>query len=108
MLIKTEPGFDVLQVSWKVILLFVILTVGFFTLAIGLGIKAQRRKPTTGQEGLINEIGEAITDLNPDGSIKIHGEIWNAESIEGFVSKGSKIIVTGISNLKLLIKEKNI
>jgi membrane-bound serine protease (ClpP class) len=108
MLIKTEPGFDVLQVSWKVILLFVILTVGFFTLAIGLGIKAQRRKPTTGQEGLINEIGEAITDLNPDGSIKIHGEIWNAESIEGFVSKGSKIIVTGISNFKLLIKEKNI
>jgi membrane-bound serine protease (ClpP class) len=108
MLIKTEPGFDVLQVSWKVILLFVFLTVGFFTLAIGLGIKAQRRKPTTGQEGLVNEIGEAITDLNPDGSIKIHGEIWNAESIEGSIAKGSKIIVTGISNLKLQIKKKEI
>jgi membrane-bound serine protease (ClpP class) len=108
MLIKTEPGFDVLQVSWKVILLFVILTVGFFTLAIGFGIKAQRRKPTTGQEGLINETGEAITDLNPDGDIKIHGEIWNAKSIEGFISKGDKIIVTGISNLKLQIKKIDI
>ena len=108
MLIKTEPGFDVLQVSWKVILLFVFLTVGFFTLAIGLGIKAQRRKPTTGQEGLVNETGEAITDMNPDGSIKIHGEIWNAESIEGYISKGSKIIVTGISNLKLQIRKKEI
>ena len=108
MLIKTEPGFDVLQVSWKVILLFVILTVGFFTLAIGFGIKAQRRKPTTGQEGLINETGEAITDLNPDGDIKIHGEIWNAQSIEGSISKGSKIIVTGISNLKLQIKKLEI
>jgi membrane-bound serine protease (ClpP class) len=108
MLIKTEPGFDVLQVSWKVILLFVFLTVGFFTLAIGFGIKAQRRKPTTGQEGLLNETGEAVTDLNPDGSIKIHGEIWHAESIEGYISKGTKIIVTGISNLKLQIKKKEI
>ena len=55
MLIKTEPGFDVLQVSWKIIALFAILTIGFFTLAIGFGIKAQRRKPTTGLEGFENK-----------------------------------------------------
>ncbi len=106
MLIKTDSGFDVLGVSWKIILLFVILTVGFFTLAIGFGIKAQRKKPITGQEGLINEIGEAMTDLGPLGSIKIHGEIWNAESLDGNIPKGTKIIVTGISNLKLQIKKK--
>ncbi len=106
MLIKTDSGFDVLQVSWEVILLFVILTVLFFSFAIGLGIRAQRRKPTTGAEGLINEIGEAITDLDPNGRIKVHGEIWNAESIEGKISNGSKIIVSGVSNLKLQIKKK--
>ncbi|MGA8265984.1 MAG: nodulation protein NfeD, partial [Ignavibacteriaceae bacterium] len=33
MLIKTDPAFDVLGVSWKIILLFVILTVSFFTIA---------------------------------------------------------------------------
>lgn len=107
MLIKTDPGFDVLQVSWEVILLFVILTVLFFTFAIGLGIKAQRKKPATGQEGLLNEIGEAITELEPNGRIKVHGEIWNAESIDGKISKGGKIIITGISNLKLQIKKKD-
>ncbi len=107
MLIKTDPAFDVLGVSWKIILLFVILTVSFFTIAIGFGIKAQRRKPTTGLEGLINEIGEAITDLEPKGMIKIHGEIWNAESIEETIPKGNKIIVTGISDLILKIKKKD-
>jgi membrane-bound serine protease (ClpP class) len=107
MLIKTDPTFDVLGVSWKIILLFVILTVSFFTIAIGFGIKAQRRKPTTGLEGLINEIGEAITDLEPKGMIKIHGEIWNAESIEETIPKGNKIIVTGISDLILKIKKKD-
>ena len=106
MLIKTEPGIDVLQISWQIILLFVILTVLFFTIAIGLGIKAQRRKAVTGSEGLINETGEALTDLEPGGMIKIHGEIWKAESLEGTISKGCKIIVAGTSELKLLVKKR--
>lgn len=106
MLIKTEPGIDVLTISWEVILLIVILTVLFFTIALGLGIKAQRRKATTGKEGLINETGETITDLSPDGMIRIHGEIWKAESVEGTIKNGIKIIVTGISDLKLLVKQK--
>ena len=107
MLIKTDSGIDVIQISWGVILLFVILTVLFFTFAIGLGIKAQRRKTTTGQEGLINEIGEAITNLEPDGAIKVHGEIWQAESLDGIIPKGGKIIVTGVTNLKLQVKKTN-
>lgn len=107
MLIKTEPGIDVITVSWEVILLIVILTVLFFTIALGLGIKAQRRKTTTGKEGLLNETGETITDLTPDGMIKIHGEIWKAESVEGTISNGNKIIVTAVSDLKLLVKKKN-
>ena len=105
MLIKSDPGFDVVQISWKIILLFVILTVSFFSIALGLGIKAQRRKPTTGQEGLINEVGEAMTDLEPSGIIKVHGELWKAESPEKTISKGSKIIVTGISDLKLKVSK---
>lgn len=107
MLIKTDSGIDVIRISWGVILLFVILTVLFFTFAIGLGIKAQRRKATTGQEGLINEIGEVITDLEPDGAIKVHGEIWQAESLDGIIPKGGKIIVTGVTNLKLQVKKTN-
>ncbi len=107
MLIKPNPAFDVVQISWEVILLVVVLTVLFFSFAIGLGIKAQRRKPTTGSEGLVNEIGEAISDLDPEGRVKVHGEIWSAESLDGKISTGSKIIVTGVSNLKLKIKKTN-
>jgi membrane-bound serine protease (ClpP class) len=107
MLIKTDSGFDVIGVSWKVILLFTVLTVSFFLFAIGFGIKAQRRKAATGQEGLIKEIGEAITDLEPNGTIKVHGEIWKAESLDGTIFKGSKIIVTGVSNLKVQVKKKD-
>lgn len=104
MLLNPVSSFDVLQISWEVIALVVILTVLFFSFAIGFGIKAQRRKPTTGLEGLINETGVTITELSPEGSIKVHGEIWKAESSEGTIAAGNKIIVTGISNLKLKVK----
>jgi membrane-bound serine protease (ClpP class) len=105
MLINTETTLEVFKISWQVILVIVILTTGFFTFAIGFGIKAQTRKPTTGTEGIMGETGEAISDLDPEGQIRIHGEIWNAESLDGPVSKGTKVKVIQISNLKLTVRK---
>ncbi|MBW6501112.1 MAG: nodulation protein NfeD [Bacteroidales bacterium] len=105
MLIDAKSTLEVIRISWQVILVIVILTAAFFIFAISFGIKAQRRKPTTGAEGIIGEIGEAISDLEPGGQIRVHGELWNAESPEGPVSKGGKVIVTAVSNLKLIVRK---
>ncbi|HOU96302.1 MAG TPA: nodulation protein NfeD [Bacteroidales bacterium] len=105
MLINTESTLEVIRISWFVILVIVILTAAFFLFAIGFGIKAQTRKPTTGIEGIIGEIGEAICDLNPEGQVRIHGELWNAESPDGFISKGTKVKVIRVSNLKLIVSK---
>jgi len=105
MLINTETTLEVFKISWQVILVIVILTAAFFIFAISFGIKAQSRKPTTGTEGIIGEIGETISDLVPEGQVRIHGELWNAESIDGPVSKGTKVEVTQISNLKLIVRK---
>jgi membrane-bound serine protease (ClpP class) len=105
MLIDTESTLEVIKISWQVILVIVILTVAFFIFAIGFGIKAQSRKPTTGIEGIIGEIGETISILEPEGQIKVHGELWNAESLDGPISKGTKVKVTQVSNLKLIVRK---
>lgn len=105
MLINNESSLNAVSISWEVIALVTVLTLLFFFFAISLGIKAQRRKPVTGPQGLVNEIGEAITEIDRNGLVKLHGEIWKAESQEENIPKGSKIIVTGISNLRLLIKK---
>jgi len=105
MLIDTESTLEVIKISWQVILVIVILTTAFFIFAIGFGIKAQNRKPTTGIEGIIGEIGETISSLEPEGQIRVHGELWNAESLEGSITKGTKVKVTQISNLKLMVRK---
>ncbi|MGB4292420.1 MAG: nodulation protein NfeD [Bacteroidales bacterium] len=105
MLINVKSGLEVIRISWHVILVIAALTVAFFLVAIGFGIKAQSRKPVTGIEGMTGETGEAISDLEPEGQVRVHGEIWNAECPDGTVSKGSKVIVTGVKNLKLIVRK---
>ncbi|MBU2446297.1 MAG: nodulation protein NfeD [Bacteroidetes bacterium] len=105
MLIDSDSTLEFVKISWQIIALFVVLTVVFFVFAIGLGIKAQRKKVTTGIEGLLLEEGFVVSDLKPIGTIQIHGEIWNAESVEGKISKGHRVKVLEVNNLTLKVRK---
>jgi len=105
MLIQTDSMLEFVSISWEVIVITILITVAFFAFAIGMGIKAQRRKPTTGMQGIIGEIGETFSELSPEGLVKIHGEIWKAISLDGNLNKDVKIKVESIENLKLKIRK---
>jgi len=92
------------QLSLKVILPAVIITTLFFSLTVYLAVKAYRRKPVTGTEGLIGLEGEARTDIYQKGQVFVHGEIWQAWSDEP-VRAGERIIVEKMENLKLKVKK---
>jgi len=95
-----------LRVSWKVIVIATILTALFFIFAVGMGIRAQRRKPTTGREGLKGEIGEAVENFkNGKGQASILGEIWQAES-EDKIKAGDEVEVLKTEGLKVKVKKK--
>ncbi len=103
MLIDVESPLEVLRVSWLVIIPSVVVTVLFFLFAIGMGVRAQRRKPTTGEEGIIGETGVALQELNPDGQVRVHGEIWSATATSPPVHAGDPIVVTGMHGLHLTV-----
>src|SRR6266540_1057773 len=52
-----------LPVSWKVIVPVVAATTGIFVFAISAGIRAQMRRPATGSEGLIGQVGVVRTPV---------------------------------------------
>jgi membrane-bound serine protease (ClpP class) len=102
MLFKDSIPF--IQVSWKIIFFATILTTVFFVFAVGMGIKAQRRKPVTGKEGLVGEIGEAVSDFEKGkGQVAVHGEIWEALGKEK-IKRGESIKVVSINNLRIVVK----
>jgi membrane-bound serine protease (ClpP class) len=104
MLFQQSSFLEVVAISWEVILFVVSFSALFFLAVIGMGIRAQRRKPTTGAQGIIGECGTAITDLHPHGQIRVHGEIWAAISTEGTILQGSKVLIEQIDNLTLKVR----
>jgi membrane-bound serine protease (ClpP class) len=107
MLIRTPSMFEVVELSLTVIIASVVVTTLFFTLLLTLGIRAQRLKPTTGSEGLVGEIGEATSDLAPAGTVRVHGELWKAESVAGNLTRGEKVRVVSVQNLILRVERTN-
>jgi membrane-bound serine protease (ClpP class) len=101
MLIESPGPF--LKISYGVIIPAVLATAAFFLFAVGAGLRAQMRKPTTGREGLLGERGTAMTDIGPAGQIFIHGELWNVSSKER-ISKGEEVEVIRVEGLKLEVK----
>ena len=104
-LFHSDSSLETISLSWSVIALVVGCTTLFFVFVIGLGLRAQRRKPTTGIQGLLGEIGETISPLEPDGEVKVHGEIWKAASVEDNIASGSKVAIVGMENLKLKVRK---
>jgi membrane-bound serine protease (ClpP class) len=102
MLIESPiPG---LRVSLGVILPAAIGTALFFAVAVGLSVRAQRRQPTTGIQGLIGEVGVVIEELSPRGKVKVHGEIWSAQTSNLSIKVGTAVRVTGVKHLMLNVE----
>jgi len=85
------------HLSLPVIIGAVVVTALFFILIVGFAIRAHLRKPVTGREGLLGEVGIAKTDLHPSGTILVHGELWNAVSVSGNIREGEAVEVIKIS-----------
>ena len=105
MLINVEKT-KFIKISLKVILPSILLTLLFFIFAIGLAIKAHKRKPTTGKEGLIGLVGEVKEDLSPEGMVLIKGEIWKAKAKgDKTIEEGKKVKVVDVRDLTLIVEE---
>ncbi|MGQ9706029.1 MAG: NfeD family protein [bacterium] len=94
-----------LKLSWFVIGPTVITTALFFTFIVTMGIRAQFKRPVTGQEALIGAIGEARTDITKEGGkIFLHGEIWSAIS-DRLIKSGTKVKVIAKKGMVLLVEK---
>jgi membrane-bound serine protease (ClpP class) len=107
MLISTDVSIEFIHISLSIIISATVLTALFFIFAVGKGLAAQRLKPVTGQQGMLGEIGTALSNLEPGlaGQILVHGEIWQADCTEGKIQEGMIVKVTAIHGLNLIVKK---
>jgi len=102
-----ESGEDAMRVSWSIIVPTVAAVSAFFIFALGLVVRAWMRKPLTGTQGLVGEIGVTLTDIDQQGKVAIHGEYWNARS-DVRIPKGSKVKVLSVDGLYVKVTAADI
>lgn len=67
-------------------------------------IQAHRRQVMTGTAGLVGEIGRALSDLDPDGKVLVHGEYWDARALGDRIDEGSEVRVESVSDRRIDVR----
>ena len=94
-----------LQIGLAMIIPVTLGVAGIILFLVQLGVRAQLQRPVTGTAGMVDEVGEALTSIDPGGvgRVRAHGEIWTATADE-HVSAGDNVRVTGVRGLLLTVK----
>jgi membrane-bound ClpP family serine protease len=69
-------------------------------------VPSLRRKRVTGAEGMIGMEGEVVASLKPRGIIRVGGEYWQAESLDGDIETGEEVEIVEVDRLKLEVKRR--
>jgi membrane-bound serine protease (ClpP class) len=88
----------------KILIVFVaVFLAGFVAFLVWAAVRGQKRKVTTGREGMIGQVAEVKIALNPTGMVMVEGELWKAELREGQAQPGEKVFIQKVDNLKLIV-----
>ncbi len=93
-----------MRVSISVILPTVIAVSIFITVTLYYAVRIFKRTPVSGAEGVIGEEGTASSNVDPEGTVFVTGEYWNAESTD-HIKEGDKVAVVSIDGLKLTVRK---
>lgn len=93
-----------LRISFPLILSVAGLTAGFFLVAVAAGVRAQARAVRTGREEIVDALGIARSELAPNGTVLVHGELWKAKTADTVIPAGTAVRVLSMTGLRLTVR----
>jgi membrane-bound serine protease (ClpP class) len=106
-LMLIDSSTPTLQLNLRFVLPVVVGFSAIGVLLVRLALAAHRQPSVTGVSGMIDEIGQAITLIEPGrpGHVATHGEIWQATASEP-IPEGSRVRVTNVDGLTLTVRKE--
>ena len=86
-----------------------LICVAFLIYAVVLfiiGDRTLRKKPLPGFTTMVGLQGQVVSQLAPEGVVRIEGELWNARAENGTIEGGAEVIVVRQYRLKLVVHRK--
>lgn len=97
------------NVASMVLTIIVLAGILIFCIALAVmgmsGVMGARRvvDPKSSASKLLQAEGVAVTDLTPQGTVRVLGETWTAESLSGSVKAGVDVYVAEIDGIRLKV-----
>lgn len=102
-----ESSEPYMRVSWEVIAATVAVTTSFSLLVLYFVVRTQKTNFVSGREGMVGEVGVAVTPIETEGRVFVHGEYWDAYARES-IAMGERIEVVALGNqMRLEVKRHN-
>jgi membrane protein implicated in regulation of membrane protease activity len=86
---------------WNLLVLFggVLLEIGEVIWGLRL---ARRWRPKTGREAMIGMRAEVVSPCRPNGTVRVHGELWEATCTAG-ADVGDSVTIARLEGLNLIV-----
>ncbi|MEA2484994.1 MAG: hypothetical protein QOD46_105, partial [Actinomycetota bacterium] len=92
------------QLSPWAIVIAVVISLLFFVSVMTAALRVRLRRPITGEEGIVGTVGEARTDIAPEGTVFTKGKLWRARTMETGIAAGSSVQIKATEGLVLLVE----
>jgi membrane-bound serine protease (ClpP class) len=79
-------------------------TLIFFVSVMTAALRVRLRRPIMGEEAIVGAVGEAKTDIAPEGTVMTKGTLWRARTMETGIAAGSTVLVKATEGLVLLVE----
>ena len=93
------------QVGLRLIIPVTLTLSAIVLFLVQLAVKSQRSQPITGEAGMLGNVGQALTAIDPGGTgrVRTRGEIWTATSAEP-ITAGDMVRVVALQGLLLTVR----
>lgn len=100
------PELERVSVSPVVIVLLGGSMLAFFLFILGAAVRGRNTPVVSGVEILVGATGVAISDLAPNGMVRVQSEEWTAQAQAGTIQKGEAVQVVRVDGLTLKVVKK--
>jgi len=97
------PEFGISLPWWLVAIIGVALAVQSYFSHVAT-LRLIRKKPVTGIETMVGRRCQAVTELDPEGYVKLDGELWIGVSTGCAIERGVEAEIIAVDGLKLMVR----
>ncbi len=89
-----------------VLIILMAVLAAYAVITYRLGSQALRRKPVAGLSDMVGSQGRVVSPLDPEGLVRIKGELWKSKSAGRRIEVGEEVTVVGQEGLKLIVRRE--